>query len=466
MKNIKLFKVTAIAAIMAFSLSSCVKDDGYTVPTIQCNTKFGTATNTLGDLVALAKTNPTQADIIANDYIVEAFVSSSDEQGNIYKMLFVQDAPANPTQGVEIDIDGGNQYINFPVGAKIKINLKGLIVQGANGNIKIGAFDPSYSVGRINPNKIGTYIERVCDGQYPVKVDIIPLEFNSIGEALKNAAHINQLVKINNVQFEDPELTKAFADADKTGDRYIVDKKGARLDLRFSNYASFAKTIIGTNYGQSGSIVLNLSRFSTTDQAYIRSLNDINFTNARFAPGVPEDPTAAAVNLFNGADFESWPSFLSSVVMPFGLKPYATQGIGQGFNGTNSLQILGTPTGNDYVFTSYAGAGLPVNPKRIIMYIKGNSPGKSMSFNLYKASDNSKYYIFNLGAFTTGAILDPMDNNQYTGSINTGGQWRKIELVLTGLTDINLTDTTKNIFAVKVGSGSAYNVQLDNIRIE
>jgi hypothetical protein len=130
------------------------------------------------------------------------------------------------------------------------------------------------------------------------------------------------------------------------------------------------------------------------------------------------------------------------------------------------LQILGTPAGNDYAFTSYAGAGLPVNPKRIIMYIKGTSPGKSMSFNLYKASDNTKYYIFNLGAFTTGAILDPMDTNQYTGSINTGGQWRKIELALTGLTDINLTDTTKNIFAIKVGSGSAYNVQLDNIRIE
>ncbi|MBS1548468.1 MAG: hypothetical protein JSS94_01200 [Bacteroidetes bacterium] len=465
MKNYKFIKTVAITAFMAFSLSSCVKDDGYTVPTIQCNTKFAAATNTLGDLVALAKANPTPADIIATDYIVEAFVSSSDEQGNIYKMLFVQDSPSSPTQGVEIDIDGGNQYINYPVGAKLKINLKGLIVQGSNGNIKIGAYDPSYAVGRINPNKLSNYIERVCDGQYPVKADMIPLEFNSIGEALKNAAHINQLVKINNVQFEDPELTKTFADADKTGDRYIVDKKGGRLDLRFSNYASFAKTTIGTNYGQSGSIILNLSRFSTTDQAYIRSLNDIQFTEPRFAPGVPEDPTAAAVNLFNGADFENWPDFLSSV-NSFGLKPYATQGIGQGFNGTNSLQILGTPPGNEYVFTSFAGAGLPANPKRIIMYIKGTSPGRSMSFNVYKASNNSQYYTFNLGVFKTGAILDPADNNQYTGNINTNGEWKKIELVLTGLNDINLTDTTKNLFAIKVGSGSAYNVQIDNIRIE
>lgn len=465
MKNYRFIKTAAIAAFMAFSLSSCVKDDDYTVPTIQCNTKFAATNHTLADLDAIALPSPSASDVIADDYIVEAFVSSSDEQGNIYKMLFVQDAPENPTIGVEIDIDGGNQYINYPVGAKLKINLKGLIVQKSNGNIKIGAYDPSYAVGRINPNKLSNYIERVCDGQYPVKAEMKPLEFNSIGEALKNGAHINQLVKINNVQFEEPELTKNFADADKTGDRYIVDKKGARLDLRFSNYATFAKTPIAANHSKSGSIVLNLSRFSTTDQAYIRSLADINFTEPRFAPGVPEDPAATAVNLFAGADFENWATFQSSV-NSFGIKSYATQGIGQGFNGTNSLQIVGTPTGNDYVFTSFATAGLPANPKRITMYIKGTSPGKSMSFNVYKASDNSQYYKFNLGTFTTGAILDPSDNNQYTGSINTGGQWKKIELTLTGLTDINLTDTTKNIFALKVGSGSAYNIQIDNIRIE
>ena len=462
MKNFKFIKTTAIAAVMAFSLISCVKDDGYTVPTIQCNTKFAAATNTLGDLAALAKVNPTAADIIANDYIVEAYVTSSDEQGNIYKMLFVQDNPTNPTQGVEVDIDGGNQYVNYPVGALLRINLKGLIVQASNGNIKIGSYDPSYAIGRINPNKLNNYIERVCDGQYPIRAEVKPLEFNSIGEALKNAAHINQLVKINNVQFADADLTKPFADADKTGDRYIVDKKGATLDLRMSNYSSFAKSPID-NFSGSGSIILNLSRFSTTDQAYIRSLNDLDFKNARFAAGVPDDPSAAAVNLFNGADFENWASFLGSDT-GFGVKPYATQGLGLGFNSTNSLHIQGTPGGNDYVFTSKAGAGLPTNPTRITMYIKGTSPGKSMSFNVYKT--DGTFYVFNLGTFTNGAILDSTTSNAYTGSINTGGQWKKIQLELVGLTNLNLTDTTKAIFAIKVGSGSAYNLDIDNIRIE
>lgn len=58
--------------------------------------------------------------------------------GNIYKAIFVQDKPQNPTQGIEIDVDEGNQYANFPEGSKIRINLKGLVVQGVNNNIKIG----------------------------------------------------------------------------------------------------------------------------------------------------------------------------------------------------------------------------------------------------------------------------------------------------------------------------------------
>ncbi|MEF9479981.1 hypothetical protein OWR28_21750 [Chryseobacterium sp. 1B4] len=62
----------------------------------------------------------------------------------------------------------------------------------------------------MNPNKLSNYMARVCDGQKAVVTAIKPLEFNSIADALKNGAHINQLVKIKNVQFEEPELTKTL----------------------------------------------------------------------------------------------------------------------------------------------------------------------------------------------------------------------------------------------------------------
>ncbi|MGG1924543.1 DUF5689 domain-containing protein [Chryseobacterium sp. NRRL B-14798] len=468
MKNIY-FKAAIFSAISMLAFSSCVKTDDYEVPEIKCTNKFAAANHPLTDLATIAKAKPTEADIIKEDYIVEAYVSSSDESGNIYKMMFLQDKPENPTQGIEIDIDGGNQYLDYPTGSLVRINLKGLIVQGVNGNIKVGSYDPNYPIGRINPNKLSNYMARVCDGQKPVVAAMKPLEFNSISDALKNGAHINQLVKIKNVQFEEPELTKTFADESGTGDRYITDKKAGRLDLRFSNYATFAKSPISPKYEKSGDIVLLLSRFTSssnatifTDQAYIRTLDDINFPNPRFNPGEPDAPSASAVNLFAGSDFESWTTFLSSV-NNFGLKPYATQGLGLGYNGTNSLQIKGTPTANDYVFTSVATTGIPAVPKRITMYIKGTATGKSLSFNVYKAGGG--FYVFNLGTFSTGATLGVESANSYNGSINTNGQWRLVELTLTGIADINTT-AGKDMFAIKTGNGGVYDLQIDNIKIE
>ncbi|RXM40080.1 hypothetical protein BOQ62_08495 [Chryseobacterium sp. CH21] len=468
MKNIY-FKAAIFSAISMLAFSSCVKTDDYDVPEIKCTNKFAAANHQLSELATIAKVKPAEADIIKEDYIVEAYVSSSDESGNIYKMMFLQDKPENPTQGIEIDIDGGNQYLDFPTGALVRINLKGLIVQGVNGNIKVGSYDPNYPIGRINPNKVSNYVARVCDGQKPVVAAMKPLEFASISDALKNGAHINQLVKIKNVQFEDPELTKTFADESATGDRYITDKKAGRLDLRFSNYATFAKSPISPKYAKSGDIVLLLSRYTGTsntttytEQAYIRTLDDINFPNDRFNPGEPEAPSASAVNLFAGSDFENWATFLTSV-NSFGLKPYATQGVGLGYNGTNSLQIKGTPTANDYVFTSIATTGIPAVPKRITMYIKGTATGKTLSFNVYKAGGG--FYVFNLGTFSTGATLGVESANSYTGSINTNGQWRLVELTLTGIADINTT-AGKDMFAIKTGTGGVYDLQIDNIKVE
>lgn len=313
MKNIYL-KATVFSVVSMFALSSCVKSDDYDVPEIKCNNKFDAANHKLSDLLSIAKAKPAKSDIISEDYIVEAYVSSNDESGNIYKIMFLQDKPENPTQGVEIDINGANQYLDFPAGALVRINLKGLVVQVSNKNIKIGSYDPSYPVGRIEPTKLPNYMARVCDGSKPVLATMVPLEFNSIAEALKDGAHINQLIKIKNVQFQDADLTKTFADDTGTGDRYINDKAGGSLDLRFSNFATYAKTPISPKFAGSGDITLCLSRFTSTsnpaspsftEQAYTRGIEDINFSNPRQATGIVGGTDLNYLGAFT-EDFESY----------------------------------------------------------------------------------------------------------------------------------------------------------------
>lgn len=474
MKYISYIKTALIATVGITALNSCVKSDDYSIPPIVCNDKFTATNHALSELAALGKAKPTQADIISTDYIVEAYVSSSDQSGNIYKVMFLQDKPQNPTAGIEIDIDGSNQYVNYPVGAKVRLNLKGLVVQSSNGYVKVGSFDPTssnYPAGRINPSNIGNYLARVCgQDNKGVIVTMVPTEFESVSDALKNGGNVNQLIKINNVQFEDAELTKTFADASGTGDRYITDKNGGRLDLRFSNYASFSTVPISSAYKGSGSITFVMSKFNTTNQGFVVNLSDIVFNKDRFVvsgggtgSGVTP-PAANAVALFKGYNFETWADFLSSLDTN-GLKAYATQALGKGLNGSNALSIVttsGTTTGNDYVFTVTAGSGFPTTPKRITFYMNGTGDG-GLSFNVYDAT--GKYIPFNGGDIKGDVQLSSAASNAYGGSVNTGGKWVLVALDLSTMTNVN-TKAGSNIFAFKIAKSSTFNLLLDDFKIE
>lgn len=179
----------------------------------------------------------------------------------------------------------------------------------------------------------------------------------------------------------------------------------------------------------------------------------------------PNPPADDASPLFPGHDFEDWTNFLGGL-NSFGIKPYATQSAGTGLNGGASLKIATNPTTtdtNDYVFTTLATTpGVPATYNRITFYVKGNSE-KSVSLNLYK--NDGTYYVFNLGDLTSSTSLSVAANNQYTGIINTGGEWVLVELDLTGITDLT-TDAGSNLFALKIGKNANYDLHFDNFTIE
>lgn len=180
----------------------------------------------------------------------------------------------------------------------------------------------------------------------------------------------------------------------------------------------------------------------------------------------PDDPSANATLAFAGADFENWSDFTGGL-NSFGLQSYATEGVGTGQNGSNSFEINTDPTttdGNDYVFTALATSDLPSSYDKIDFYMKG-SADKSVSINIYKA--DGSYYVYNLDNVTSSKTLTSTDTNQYAnGTIDTGGEWVLIELDLSGITDINTTDTSGDFFALKIGKNANYDLQFDNFTIE
>ena len=188
------------------------------------------------------------------------------------------------------------------------------------------------------------------------------------------------------------------------------------------------------------------------------------------ALGISANAQTAA---FNGSDFETWSDFTNSITS-FGIKSYATQGLTKGYNGTSSLNITGTPTGNDYVFTvKPTAASYPSSIGSITFWVKGTS-GKSLSFNVYMAN-GTNYNVFNLKDFTTSATITPTaiqtsgnvgnGSNDYIGVIDTGGAWQKVTLDMSTITSVNVADNTKNFFALKVGKDVSYSLDIDDIQI-
>lgn len=179
----------------------------------------------------------------------------------------------------------------------------------------------------------------------------------------------------------------------------------------------------------------------------------------------PNEPTDDAVALFAGYDFEDWTAFLGGL-NNYGIKAYATQSAGTGMEGSAALNILTDPTttdGNDYVFTTLATADLPSTYSNISFYVKGTS-SKSVSLNIYKT--DGSYYVYNLGTLSGSTTLSVAPNNQYTGTIDTGGEWALISLDLSGITDLNVSNTAEGLFALKIGKNADYDLHFDNFVIE
>lgn len=165
--------------------------------------------------------------------------------------------------------------------------------------------------------------------------------------------------------------------------------------------------------------------------------------------------------LFTGSDFEDWSAFIGSL-NSYGLLSHGVQSTTGGRNGSSALHITGSTSANEYLFTALAGASIPASATKIVLYLKGTATGKSLSLNVYSADATGGYYKFNLGDCTGNTNLAASSQNSYTGSIDTGGQWIKVTLDITGY---NL-NTTGNLFALKTSSSATYDLYVDDITFE
>ena len=305
----KYLSVVTLSALSALAITSCTQKDEWETPPINCENKFPNTTTTLAEFKAL--TPSTGFKLIEDEEIFDGYVVSSDESGNFYKTISIQDKPENPTAAIQMEVDRASNYADFPVGAHVRINAKGLRLALDRGTVKIGSVDPTFTVGRIPASLLGRYIAGVCNGNGLDVAVVKPLELPDLAAA-KNDQYINMLVKVPVSQFADGELeptVKTFIDyLGGTGvdtDRTIEDAFGNTVALRNSGFfAEGSKKLPKGN----GSATFVVSKFTSTWQMLIRNSADLNFVGTRIDATPPKGGSSI---IYSGAfleNFESYPA--------------------------------------------------------------------------------------------------------------------------------------------------------------
>ena len=296
-KYFSIIKVFVIALVGL--LSSCVHDDEYAAPDLngyQCQNEsyFTDPVNGFVKWTIADLKNKTQNVAFTENAYVEGYVSSTDESGNVYKYLYVQDTPSNPTQGLVVSADAVSMYARYPQGYKVYIKLKGLAMGNYGGIKQLGYFDTTTSTfGRIPEKVVFTSIVRSCTD----KATIVPKEMTitSITSAPDQNQYMGCLIKIPNAEFDARALCSIYAPTGFTVDRALNDATytnpaTANVVVRNSGFASFASQTIPSGKGDFVGI---LSKYNSSVQLYINKVSDLSgMTNFPRKDGLTADPCA------------------------------------------------------------------------------------------------------------------------------------------------------------------------------
>jgi len=180
---------------------------------------------------------------------LRAVVVSSDEGGNYYKSMVIQDS----TGGVELQLDMTGLYNFYPVGQKVVIVLNEkrgvdtrpiLMVGDYNDLPQVGWIYNETQVGRINSLYFDQYIIR--DGKPSLSNLPKPLTKDEIFPSSPN--HVNKLVRLEGVTFEPKAIREPLAydhiPTDWRAYIYLANGRKDSVTVRTSNFARFRNMII------------------------------------------------------------------------------------------------------------------------------------------------------------------------------------------------------------------------------
>lgn len=292
-----LHKNTALGLIATFLLTAtffaCVKTE-FDEPPVGGDGRDIPTNATIAQLKSLHESSGGITPI-TEDLVIGGIVTMDDRTGNYYKTVVIQDS----TGGIEVNFSNGFLYNRYPIGRKIYIRCKGLVLTDYRNLIQLaGGFvveNGQYSTTGLTENQERDHIVRGFLGAPPVP--------KTVSIAAMSPSLVSTLITIEGVQFTNADTAKTWADAPSftSLNRTIENCGGAKLLVRTSGYADFA--IEKTPSGK-GSITGVLGIFNNDYQLYIRNTDDVSMNDLRCGQSTGQETlvTISSIRaLFSGA---------------------------------------------------------------------------------------------------------------------------------------------------------------------
>jgi hypothetical protein len=178
---------------------------------------------TIADVKAMYTENGSKPYLVKKRCVIKGQVTTSDQVGNLYKSLYIQDE----TAGIEIKIGKNGLYNEYKLGQWIYVDCDGLTIGDYNGMINIGYADPTgeYETGYLEHSYIIDL--HVFKGEYADPVEPVVIK-----EAdLHKKVNLGRLVTIEGLKYDNHVFILAYVNPngnrkDYTNNGIFIDEEG------------------------------------------------------------------------------------------------------------------------------------------------------------------------------------------------------------------------------------------------
>jgi hypothetical protein len=218
---------------------------------------------------------------LTDSVIISGVINADDHSGNFYKILSLQDS----TGGIQIKVGSSYLWQDYPIGRRIFIKTKGLLIFNYTGTYELGGYIDSTTSSAGYPNVGPIVIDKapnfIIKGKYGLDVPVLHQTISQLNFGDKQNLQ-SLLVQIDDMEFGAFDTTQTYADAitKASVDRTAYDCSHRSVTVRSSGYANFANMKPSKGHGPLRGIYTYYS-VRGTSQITIRDTNDVMFTSPR-----------------------------------------------------------------------------------------------------------------------------------------------------------------------------------------